>query len=86
MDAELIKQFNLRLDQTNSYLEKLERKIDGQETIIKGNGKTGMRTEVSKNTDFRRDTKADIRKILYMGIGQFFVILAGVVIWALSQM
>lgn len=86
MDADLINQFNLRLDQTNSHLVRLEDKIDGHETIIKGNGETGMRTEVSKNTDFRRDTKADIRKILFMGIGNFLLILAGVIAWALSQM
>lgn len=86
INAELIKQFNLRLDQTNSHLTRLEEKIDGHETIIKGNGKPGMRTEVSKNTEFRTDTKADIRRILFMGIGNFLIILVGVIAWALSQM
>ena len=86
MDEELIKQFNLRLDQTNLYLSKLEEKVDSHEITIQGNGADGMKTEVSKNTDFRVDTKADIRRILYMGIGNFLLILVGVITWALSQM
>ena len=44
-----------------------------------------MRTEVSKNTEFREDTKADIRKILFMGIGQVLVVIVALVIWGLTQ-
>ena len=65
--------------------EELKDQVNGLEKILKGNGEPGMRTEVSKNTEFREDTNADIRKILFLGIGQVLVVIVALVIWGLTQ-
>ena len=65
----------------NKRIKKVENDVDNHETILKGNGKTGMRAAVEKNTDFRKELKIYVRA----GVLMFMAEGVAVIIWVLSQ-
>ena len=83
----VIQRVHHRIDETNKDLHELELKVEGHNTILhKKNGQLGLVAEVAINTSFRKQIANDIRKMLFMFIGQGIVILIAVVIWAIQNM
>ena len=86
-DEATISRLDHRIDDVNSDCGELKIKVGVHETVLnKKNGELGLVAEVAINTDFRKRTADDIRRILFLFLGQGIIVFIAILIWAIQNM
>ena len=73
--------------------ERIDKRVDGlandideHEKILRGNGEVGMRADVKRNTEFRKQIAKDIRNIFYLFLAQGIAVFIAATVWVIQNM